>query len=57
MLQIVGYIQHTGQFCWLQKLLHEMFLTMNLIRENSFMGQLFYIDEYLLLLLFVYQLK
>jgi len=34
-----------------------MFLTVNLIRENSFMKYLSYIGVYLLLLLFVYQLK
>jgi len=34
-----------------------MFMTVNLIRENSFKGHLFYIDEYLLLFIFVYQIK
>ena len=29
-------------------------MSVNLIRENSFMGHLFYIDEYPLLLVFVY---
>jgi len=41
----------------MQKLLHEMFLTVNLIRENPFMEHLAYIDVYLLLLLFVYQIN
>jgi len=32
-------------------------MAVNLIRENLFMGHLFYIDEYLLLLKVVYQIK
>jgi len=32
-------------------------MAVNLIRENSFMGHLFYIGEYPLLLIFVYQIK
>jgi len=34
-----------------------MFLTVNLIQENSFMKHLSYIGVYLLLLLFVYQIN
>jgi len=32
-------------------------MVVNLIRENSFIVRLFYIDEYPLLLVFVYQIK
>jgi len=32
-------------------------MVVNLIRENWFMGHLFYIDEYPLLLIFVNQIK
>jgi len=34
-----------------------MLLTVNLNGEDSFMGHLFYIDEYSLLLIYVYQIK
>ena len=36
----------------MQKLLHEVFLTVNLIRESSLKSHLFYIGEYMLLLLY-----
>jgi len=57
MLQNVEYLKYLGQICWLQRLLHEMLLTVNLNGEDSFMGHLFYIDEYSLLLIYVYQIK